>query len=148
MPHDARLTAEETAILNVVQTLACAVRQNDVEAFLACCSPKVVAFDLLPPLKHQGADEIRRTWALARAPFEGPIDYEIHELEIVLGGDVAFCRSLNSFGGVQRGGDRVENNLCSTLGLRKIEGQWKLIHQHVAVPFDMATDEALLQLDR
>jgi hypothetical protein len=30
--------------------------------------------------------------------------------------------------------------------LRKIDGQWKVVHEHVSVPFDMETGKAMLDL--
>jgi ketosteroid isomerase-like protein len=34
----------------------------------------------------------------------------------------------------------------STFALRRLQGGWKIVHQHVSVPFDMATGKALLEL--
>jgi ketosteroid isomerase-like protein len=36
--------------------------------------------------------------------------------------------------------------LRSTLGFRKIDGRWRVAHQHVSVPFDMESGQAKLDL--
>ncbi|HEV7730794.1 MAG TPA: nuclear transport factor 2 family protein [Candidatus Binatia bacterium] len=66
---------------------------------------------------------------------------------MTVGGDVAFTRSLNRFGGTTADGTHDASWLCSTLCLRKIDGRWKLVHEHVSVPFDMQTNAALLDLE-
>jgi ketosteroid isomerase-like protein len=70
----------------------------------------------------------------------------VQELDIAVDGDVAFARCLNRFGGTKMDGKRVLNWLRSTFGLRKIDGRWKVVHEHVSVPFDMETGKAMLEL--
>ena len=139
-------SADEAALSIVIEAIAKAVREKDVDAMLAHCAPDIVIFDMLPPLKHQGRDAIQRLWKKTLAAFDAPVDYEVHQLELAVGEEIAFCRSLNRFGGARVGGERNVNWLCSTLGFRKLEGRWKLVHQHVSVPFDMETGKAMLDL--
>ena len=101
---------------------------------------------MLPPLRHDGPDAIRKLWQDALEQFVAPVDYEVNQLEVIAGSDVAICRSLNRFGGVRRGGEPVVNWLCSTICLRKVDGQWKIVHEHTSVPFDMKSGKALLHL--
>jgi ketosteroid isomerase-like protein len=137
---------DEAAVRAVLGAISNAVRARDVEAMLAHCAPDIATFDMVPPLKHVGADAVRRVWAAALATFDSPVEYEVDQLDLAVGSDVAFCRSLNRFGGTTRDGKHIANWLCSTLGLRKLDGQWKVVHEHVSVPFDMKTGKALLDL--
>jgi uncharacterized protein (TIGR02246 family) len=138
---------EEAAIREVIDAITRAVRARDVEAMLAECTPDIVTFDMLPPLKHQGADALRRLWAATLESFTPPLDYDVHQLDITVDDNVAFARSLNRFAGTTNYGERVINWLCVTLGSRKLDGRWKLAHQHVSVPFDLETGQALLELE-
>jgi uncharacterized protein (TIGR02246 family) len=138
--------AEDAAIRAVIDAITKAVRAKDVEAMLAQCAPGIVTFDMVPPLKHQGAQAIRGLWARTLAAFEPPLEYDVHELDIAVDGDVAFARCLNRFGGTKTDGKRVINWLRSTFGLRRIDGRWKVVHEHVSVPFDMETGKAMLEL--
>jgi uncharacterized protein (TIGR02246 family) len=134
-------------IRKVIDALAEAVRKKDVEAMLAHCADDIVVFDMVAPLAHEGTDAIRRIWETTLAGFVPPIEYEIHKLEIESGGDIAFARSLNRFGGTSKDGTRTVNWVRATLGLRKSAGVWKLAHQHVSVPFEMESGKALLELE-
>jgi ketosteroid isomerase-like protein len=69
----------------------------------------------------------------------GPIDYQIRDLMVAAGGDVAFCHSLNQLGGALW--------FRSTFGLRKISGQRLVTHEHNSTPFYMdGSDKAALDL--
>src|SRR6476661_8523538 len=129
--------ADEAAIRTLLEAIASAVRARDVEAFLKLCAPDVVIFDLVPPLAHRGADAARESWKTAVGAFSGPAEYESLQLEIAVSGDVAFACSLNRFGGTTNG-KRTVSVLRTTLGLRRIDGRWKVAHEHVSAPFDMA----------
>src|SRR5688572_27009726 len=139
-------SSDEAALRAEIDAIAQAVQLKDVHEMLMHCAPDIVSFDMLPPLKHEGAQAIRRDWASALAPLEGPVEYEVRDLDIAIGGDVAFAHSLNRFGGTGRDGRRTVSWLRSTLGFRRIDGRWKLVHEHVSVPFDMGTSKALLNL--
>jgi ketosteroid isomerase-like protein len=139
-------SADEAAVHAVLESMARAVRTRNVDAMLAQCAPEVVTFDLVAPIKHEGADTLRQLWGKTLAAFEGQLDYDYQQLAIQVDGDVAFARSLNRFGGTTTDGTPVVNWLRSTLGLRRIDGRWKIVHQHVSVPFDMESGKALLEL--
>jgi ketosteroid isomerase-like protein len=113
---------------------------------VAQCLPDIVTFDMVPPIQHDGIGAVRRLWATTLAAFVPPLEYEVHQLDITVGGDVAFARCLNRFGGRQTDGKRSSSWLRSTFGLRKLEGKWKLLHEHISVPFDMETGKAMLDL--
>jgi ketosteroid isomerase-like protein len=138
--------AEESAIRRVIDQMVLAVRAANVEGLIRLCAPEIATFDLVPPLRHDGLEALRKLWTDALAAFERPLDYEINQLEIIAGTDVAICRSLNRFGGSTKDGREVVHWLCSTIGLRKIDGQWKIVHEHTSVPFDMQSGKALLHL--
>jgi ketosteroid isomerase-like protein len=135
------LTAEEEQIQAVVADRAAAMHDRDAERFVAHYAPQIVKFDLAPPLLYTGPEardaEALRAW-LASHP-GGPVDYEIRDLVVAVGGDVAFCHSLNQLGGALW--------FRSTLGLRKIGGQWLVTHEHNSIPFHMdGSDKAALDL--
>ena len=117
------------------------MRGRDAERFVAYYAPQIVKFDLAPPLQHT-ACEARDANALhawfASHP-GGPIDYEIRDLTVTVGGDVAFCYSLNHLAGALW--------FRSTIGLRKIDGEWRITHEHNSTPFYMdGSDRAALDL--
>lgn len=138
---------DEAEIRVVLEAIAQAVRARDVDALLEHCAPELASFDLVPPLKHDGPEAVRRIWANTLDAFDSPVEFDQHYLELFVGDEVAFARSLNRFGGEQDGRERAVSWMCSTLGFRKISGRWKLVHQHVSVPFDMDSGKALVGLE-
>ena len=134
-------TADEEQIRVVIADRAAAMRGRDATRFVAHYAPQIVKFDLAPPLLLTGPQardaEALRTW-LASHP-GGPVGYDIRELTVTAGGDVAFCHSLNHLGGALW--------FRSTLGLCKIGGEWRITHEHNSTPFYMdGSDKAALDL--
>jgi ketosteroid isomerase-like protein len=144
---DEQQSADEAAVRRVLEDITQAVRERDVDGLLAHCAGDIVNFDMVPPLEHNGVRAMRRLWAMTLGGFQVPLQYEMRDVYISVSGDVGFVRSLNRFGGTLVDSGKVDVSwIRSTLGLRKIEGTWKVVHEHVSVPFDMDTGRALLEL--
>ena len=107
---------------------------------------EVVTFDIVPPLRHIGADALRKLWEEVFSVYQGPIDYEIHDLTITVGDDVAFTHSLNRISGTLNNGQKTELWLRWTAGFRKINGTWLIVLNHNSVPVDLAHGKAALDL--
>ncbi len=146
MPEQETTRSDLPAIRAVIDVIIKAIRNNDVDLFLAHCAPEIVVFDLVPPLEQRGLEAVRAGWILSMGSFEGAIDYEVDRLDVQLSGDVAFSRSLAQFGGTTKEGKRVESRVRSTLGFRKVNGHWKIVHEHLSVPFD-AVGQGMFQLE-
>jgi ketosteroid isomerase-like protein len=58
----------------------------------------------------------------------------MEELAIQADGSVAFCHSLNRLQGTRTDGQEVDVTMRSTLGLRKKNGEWKIVHGHTSFP--------------
>ena len=128
----------QVEIRALVEERAQAMRDKDSERALATLADEVIAFELAPPLAL-GPDQLCDRAALDGwfALWSGPLDVEIRDLEIEASGDVAYCFSLNRLAGTRGDGRRVEFWMRSTLGLRRIDGGWKIAHAHTSVPFYM-----------
>ena len=105
----------------------------------------MVSFDFEPPLQHVGADAKRRNWVAAFAAYERPLGYEIHDLTIAVGDEVAFTHSLNRISGTLKNGSRTDFWLRATTGLRKIDGNWLITHDQVSVPLDFESRHGAAQ---
>jgi ketosteroid isomerase-like protein len=90
-----------------------------------------------PPLLFRGANAYRKNWEEWFATWEGPIGYEIRDLGITMGDDVAFSHSLNRIYGKRTNGEDTDVWVRVTDGFRKIDGKWLITHEHVSVPFYM-----------
>ena len=141
-----RRTMDEDDIRQRIGTLLAALRAMDLEGVIALYAPDIVSFDIAPPLQHLGAEAKRQQWVEVFATYQRPLGYEMRDLAITLGDDVAFAHSLNRISGTLRNGTRTSLWLRWTAGWRKIEGDWLITHDQVSVPADFASGQALLNL--
>jgi ketosteroid isomerase-like protein len=77
---------------------------------------------------------------------QGPIDSETRDLRLTIGDEVAFCHSLNQVRSTRITGETTATWVRVTVGFRKMEGTWRITHEHVSVPCDMETSHASLDL--
>jgi ketosteroid isomerase-like protein len=128
--------ADEQLIRGVIEARIAAMSARDALAAVAMLAPDLVAFELAGPLRISAA---QATDAAAMQAWldswEGPVETEVSDLQIHVAGDVAFCHSLNRLRATRRGGHAVDFWMRSTLGLRKRDGEWKIVHGHTSVPF-------------
>ncbi|MEU5211247.1 nuclear transport factor 2 family protein [Streptomyces sp. NPDC020742] len=135
---DTGRTTDEQRIREVLQDRAAATRDRDAARFLSHCAPDVVDFSLAPPLQYRGPQVLDRGavegWY---ATWDGPIEVTLTELEITVGGDAAFAHSIDRMRGTKTDGFEVELWYRSTVGLRRLDGEWRITHTHGSVPFLM-----------
>ncbi|MEJ2852172.1 MULTISPECIES: YybH family protein [unclassified Saccharothrix] len=114
-----------------------AMRAGDAEALAADYLPGAVGFTLAPPLEHRDmtdADSLRAWFAT----FDGPVDHEVRDLVVAADGDVAFCHSLNRVSALPKGyPERFDLWFRSTVCWRRVDGAWRIAHEHTSVPFHM-----------
>ena len=135
MPIENAKTRAELRIRALIDDWAQAMRAKDADEVLAHHAADVVTFDLAPPLMSTGADaQGVQAWF---STWQGPLGYEVRDLNITVGDDAAFCHSLNRLSGTKNDGEMVDVWLRQTLCFRKIGGEWRIAHQHESVPFYM-----------
>lgn len=126
---------EEAEIRRVISERVEALRVMDAERLVGSLSSSVVSFEMVPPLSLPPGEaaEIGR----ARIWLQGwkDVHVEIRDLAVHASGEVAFCHSLNRLGGTTKDGREISIWMRSTLGLRKLQGEWKIVHSHASVPF-------------
>lgn len=142
--HTSRAADDE--IRELIEARVRAVRSRDLEAAVAHHAPDVVAFDVVNPLRYLGADTVRERTQAWFALYPEGIGYEIRDLCIAAGEDVAFCHYLYRVTGTTSAGAQVDMWVRATVCFRKTEGAWKVTHDHESVPFDPETGKASLDL--
>lgn len=138
---------DEADIRRRIDNCANALHAMDLEGVMALYAPDIVSFDIVPPLRHVGAEAKRKNWVDVFATYQPPLGYEFRDLTITVGDDVAFAHSLNRVSGTLRNGQRSETWLRWTACFRKIDGTWLITHDQVSVPVDFASGRALLDLE-
>lgn len=138
----------EAEIRDLFDRWAKAFRLRDVAGIMAvyAAGDELVAYDLVPPLQYRGKDAYRKDYEEFLAQYDGPIDFESRELRIVAGNEVAFIHALERVSGTLKSGQKSDIWLRATSGLRKINGKWLIVHDHISVPANLDTGRAALDL--
>ena len=137
---------EDAPIRERVETLAKALRAKDVDALMAHYAPDMTVFDVQPPLQVNGRDAYRKNFEAWFGTVRGPIDYEMRDLQITANGDIAFCRCLSHVRSMRTNGEKADYWVRVTSGLRKMNGQWMVTHEHISAPIHMDTLQAALDI--
>lgn len=146
MTSEEKRVNNEAAIRALLERLVKAVRAKDIDGVMSAYAPKLVAFDIVPPLQYVGAPSFMRPWREVFELYENPIDYELRDLAITAGDDVAFSHSLNRIAGTMKNGRKTDLWLRFTACYRKIDGKWLIVHLQASVPADLATGKAAVDL--
>ena len=137
---------DEADIRQRIEAGVAAVRAKDLEGVVALYASYVVSFDVGSPLRSAGAGAKRRAWVEVFAMYQRTLGYEVRDLTITVGDDVAFAYSVNRISGLLKNGDKTDFWVRWTACFRKIERNWLIVHDHVSVPIDPQTRTALLNL--
>ena len=125
----------ESQIKALIEVWADAVRRHDLSGILAHHGQNIVMFDVPPPLQSKGMEQYKRTWDLFFQYHKPSQKFDIEELEITAGEDVAFAIAIMRCGGGKDselpGGGFL---FRLTIGLRRIDGEWRMTHEHHSVP--------------
>jgi len=125
-------------IRQVVLERAAAVAARDAKAMVAHNAPTMVEYNLAPPLRQPSAGRDVEPAAKWLATFQGPMSLEVRDLAVTAEGSVAFCTSLNCLTATPVGeAEGFSLWFRVTLGLRRIDGRWLVVHEHESVPFEM-----------
>jgi uncharacterized protein (TIGR02246 family) len=134
-----RAATAESEIKALIEAWADAVQRHDLPAILAHHDEEIVMFDVPPPLQSRGLAEYRKTWDLFFAYHKPRQAFDVEQLQICVGDTVAFAVAIMRCGSATVGGPPEPGGFQFrlTIGLRKVDGAWRIQHEHHSVP---ATD--------
>lgn len=127
---------DKVRIEAILDSWADAVRRRDLPAILAHHDPDVVMFDLPSPLQCRGIAAYRQTWDLPFRYHKPGTAFELRELTVTAGADVAFAVAI-MWCGPESSSDPADKDgflFRLTVGLRKVDGDWRITHEHHSVP--------------
>ena len=123
----------ETLIRQLVENWAKAVRNKDIDTILDHHSDEIVMFDVPEPFQSVGIDAYRKTWDLF-FKYTEPGVFDIQQLKIVADENVAFCIAIMKCSDKSNSAEFVPLDFRLTIGLKKINNQWTIIHEHHSIP--------------
>lgn len=136
----ARAQSDDRALINTVyQQFATAFRHKDLNAMMALYvhDNTLFVFDVGTPREHVGWESYRDDWRDTFAAIKGSPQFTIGELGVTVSGDVAYTHSIQSFSGDM--GKLHSFVVRVTDVLRKSDGKWLIVQEHVSVPINLQT---------
>lgn len=124
------------AVRELITSWVDAVQSGDLEGVLRQHHPDVMMFDVPPPHRGvRGIDEYRDSWG----PFfdwlrTNDVVFALDELEVMADDQVAFAYALVRCGSPTDLEANPDNRLRVTVGLRKVDGRWLVVHEHHSFP--------------
>ena len=138
-------TSSESLLRQQIDSWMQAVRERDIDAIVAPYAEDVVAFDAIQALHFKGKAAYRAHWEACMAFCPDGAIFDMEQLQVHASPELAIAHWLNRCGSAEEGAEggcymRV------TAGYQRIDGEWKVIHEHWSAPFDMETGAALFTL--
>jgi uncharacterized protein (TIGR02246 family) len=122
-----RQNTDESQIRELVEAWAQAVRRHDLDDIAAHHSADILMFDVTAPPQLRGMEAYKESWRNFIAWLGDSGKFEVSELEVAGGADVAFCHGIIHCAGA---GSTSGLTIRLTIGLQKVDGQWTVTHEH------------------
>ena len=139
-------TNDEGQIRRLLDDWAKEFRAKDLDGIMAIYAPDILAFDAIAQLQFKGVDAYKKHRETCLSFCQGPITFEMRDLDVTAGDGVAFSHYLTRCGGTDENGEEKASWMRATVCLRKIDGKWKVVHEHYSAPFDMESGKAMFDL--
>ncbi|HEY7050714.1 MAG TPA: nuclear transport factor 2 family protein [Mycobacterium sp.] len=138
---------DEAKIRQHIDKIVEGIRAKDLEGLRQLYANDVVSFDVEPPLQHVGIAAKLTNWANVFTLFQDA-NYEVRDLTLTVGDDVAFGHGFGRLGGTLKNGAGTSGMwVRATFCFRKLDGNWLIVHDQVSVPFDIATGKGVTDLE-
>jgi ketosteroid isomerase-like protein len=123
------------------------LRAKNLDGLRRLYATDVVSFDVEPPLQHLGVEAKLKNWEKVFTFFQD-VAYELRELTLTVGDDVAFGHGFGRLSGTLMNGTATSGMwVRGTFCFRKIDGNWQITHDQASVPFDMASGKGVTDLE-
>ncbi len=128
------MTQDRDEIMSLCQRLGQAHHDKDANAIVDCYASDAVIYSLASPLK----DKIDRAGIAAWLDtWDGPILIDAADMDLVVGDGLAWSTALNRMQGTKTDGTREDIWFRTTMCFRKVDGVWRIVHDHSSTPFYM-----------
>jgi len=124
---------DEMEIRGLIERWVAAVRAEDREAIRAEHDSQILMFDVPPPFSSQGLDAYMATWELFFSRPERAGSFGLRDVKVTAGNDVGFATSTGRCADFDAAGKEQPLQFRLTIGFRKIDGRWRIVHEHHSV---------------
>jgi ketosteroid isomerase-like protein len=111
-----------------------AVREGSRTALRADHDAAMLLFDVGPTPHARGIESYMRRWETFFSAWAELQTFECNDLTITNGLDVAFATAIARCSGLAANGRAEVVEFRLTLGLCKVDGRWRVLHEHHSLP--------------
>jgi len=129
----------ENGIRHLEDRFAAAFNDKDLDRIMEVYAKDVFVFDLVPPRQYVGREAYRADWKTLLGSYKGPISFTLNDLAIRTEGDMGYSHSIQHLVGTNLDGSKADLTVRVSDVYRRIDGEWKIVFEHVSVPVDLAT---------
>lgn len=133
---------DEAEIRRLIAEWSAALEAKDVGALTAHYLPDTIVYDAIPPYKTVGKEAIRQTWINCLPHFPEKCRSEHRDVTIHVSGDVAVAFALHHMIPTPADHPCGQFWMRVTVCFRRIDGKWKVVHEHSSVPFNPLNNQA------
>ena len=130
-------SVDQERVRQILEQWALATRKNRPEEVLKNHAPDAVIYDVLPPMKYDGIEAYRRSWDEWQPDTQSEGRFDLQDLSITAGADVAFAYGFIQCGGSLPDGKTFEDLVRATFCLKRVHGTWRIEHQHISKPIGL-----------
>jgi ketosteroid isomerase-like protein len=121
------MATDTDLVREVITRWETAVQNRDMAGTLANHSPDILMFDVPEPIQARGLAAYQETWDLFFTYSPGGVEsFHLRELELTVDNSLAVAHALL---------DVVDVRCRLTTVLRKIDGEWMIVHEHHSSPW-------------
>jgi ketosteroid isomerase-like protein len=124
---------DEAVIRALVESWVKGCTRN-INGILAIDSPEISTFDFPGPTRSTGIEAYKRTLDVCFSWSRESGAFNVSEMNIAMGSDVAFVAGLVRCAGTASSEEREELRLRLTICLHKIGDQWIVTHEYHSIP--------------
>lgn len=128
------MSSDRVAEIQAVIARWCkAIREQDFAGIRAGHDPNILMFDVPPPFASRGLDAYMATWEVFFAGTARPVQFDLHEVAITAGDEVAFASAIGHCCDLSSGAP-AQLDFRLTMGFKRQAGHWRIVHEHHSLP--------------
>ena len=137
-----KMSQDEVEIRELIKQWSAALQAKDADAMVARYDETVVQFDAVPPYKIAGPAAIRSAWEKCLPHMPETFESAHRDLTFHVGPEVAVVYGLHQLTVPEQPRHPANGYLRVSVVFRKIESQWRVVHEHLSLPFNPLDNQA------
>ena len=139
-PPPASVAADEAKIKALMEQHAAAITAKNFDGLMSQYSDDVFVFDVVPPRAYVGTAAYRADWEGIKGLRDFKLEISDLSIDVASDGQLAWGHCIHHSTGTLPIGKKTQKYELTTRVTdvyKKINGEWKIIHEHVSVPVDL-----------